>query len=372
MGAEVWKIERPGTGDDVRSWIPPSVNNQSSYFITLNRNKKSVAVNLAHRDGQELMRKLSIKADVLLENFKTGQMTKYGLDYQTLTEFNPRLIYCSLTGYGSTGPYAHDPGYDVIAEAVGGFMSITGSKETQEPCKAGVAVTDMLTGLYAHGAILAALLDREKSGFGQLIQCNLLATQIVALLNIGSNYLNAGMEGRAWGTEHESIVPYQAFKTKDGRYYVIGATTPEAFKELCTLLGVPHIADMPKFQTNKDRVINREELLKIISERFLLEDLAHWKKVLRSRKFPSGPVNSIKDAYDHEQVQHLGLMQNISHPTYGTIKITGPAVQFSRSENKVRSAPPTLGEHTIEVLSKELDLSSEKLEKLKAEHVISY
>ncbi|KAH7703298.1 caiB/baiF CoA-transferase protein [Aphelenchoides avenae] len=254
LGAEVWKIERPGSGDEVRKWVPPMVNGQSCYFLCVNRNKKSIALDLSTPQGQQLARGLAQKADVLLENFETGHIKKFGLDYESLSAQNPRLIYCSLTGYGPTGPYASDPGYDVIAEAVGGFMGTTRPKadpertEAPEPCKAGVAVTDMMTGLYAHGGILVALLQRHKTGQGELIHCNLLSTQITALANIASNYLNAGVEGRRWSSEHGSIVPYQAFRTKDGRHYVVGAGDGNAFRELCRLLELRELADSPTTQ----------------------------------------------------------------------------------------------------------------------------
>uniref|UniRef100_A0A914BWN2 Uncharacterized protein n=1 Tax=Acrobeloides nanus TaxID=290746 RepID=A0A914BWN2_9BILA len=239
-------------------------------------------------------------------------MAKFGLDYESLEKINKRIIYCSVTGYGSTGPYANDPGYDVIAEAVGGFMGTTGPV-SGEPCKAAVAVTDLMTGLYAHGAILAALIYRSKTGKGQKIDCNLLATQISALVNLGSNYLNAGVEAKPWGTEHESIVPYQAFKTKDGRYYVIGCANNASFSELCKLMNLERLDILPEFKTNQDRVKNRKRLLKILQDKFIEYDLEHWNTVLRTSSFPSGPVNTMKEAFDHPQVKHLGLVQDVAH-----------------------------------------------------------
>ncbi|CAK5014554.1 unnamed protein product [Meloidogyne enterolobii] len=258
LGAKIWKIERPKIGDESRSFYPPMINGQSCYTLSLNRNKKSVTINLANSEGRELAKKLSMRADVLIENFKTGHMKKFGLDYDNLKRINSRLIYCSISGYGPDGPYSEDPGYDVIAAAIGGLLSITGPRtNNSEPCKPGVAVTDLMTGLYAHGAILAALLHRDKTGKGQQIQCNLLSTQLATLINIGSNYINAGIEGKPWGTEHESIVPYQAFQTKDGRYYV-----------LCTKMEMPELANNPEYATNSDRVKNREKLLKKFKEKY--------------------------------------------------------------------------------------------------------
>ncbi|KAI6241895.1 Succinate--hydroxymethylglutarate CoA-transferase [Aphelenchoides fujianensis] len=366
-GATVWKIERPGTGDEVRRWHPPEIHGQSCYFVAVNRNKKSVALNLGHADGRRLARRLAERADVLLENFKSEQMERFGLGYEQLAEVNPRLVYCSITGksslpsslffrYGSTGPYAQDPGYDVIAEAVGGFMSITGP-QSGEPCKAGTAIIDLLTGVHSFSGILMALLARgQNGGRGQRVECNLLATQIAALANMASNYLNAGVVGRKWGTAHESIVPYQAFRTKDGRFYVVGAADNSSFVHLCELLELPIVAEDPEFATNAKRVENRERLLRILSDKFATEDLEFWKAKLRNRRFPSGPVHNIAEAFDHEQVRHLGLVQEVEHPAYGR-----NTVKYSEIRNEVRSAPPLLGEHTAEVLKEELDIDERKL-----------
>ncbi|KAK0405950.1 hypothetical protein QR680_018276 [Steinernema hermaphroditum] len=371
LGAEVWKIERPGTGDDVRNWVPPQINDQSCYYLCLNRNKKSLAIDLQHPDGQKIARALALKSDVLMENFKTGGLKKLGLGYEELSKENERLIYCSITGWGATGPFAKHAGYDVIAEAVGGFMAVTGPKDG-EPCKAGVAVTDMMTGLYAHGAILAALLQRIQTGKGQKIDCNLLSTQITALMNIGSNYLNAGLEGRRWGTEHESIIPYQAFATKDGRHYVVGAGNDAAFAKLVKLMDLEHLTENEKFQGNASRVKNREELLQIIQERFLEEELKYWERCLDDPGLPSGPVNTLAEAYNHPQVEHLGLVQKVEHPQYGQVTLTAPPVEFSEAENRIRSAPPLLGEHTKEVLQRELGFSDAKLDQLKHDRVIDF
>ncbi|KAH7706996.1 formyl-coenzyme A transferase [Aphelenchoides avenae] len=363
LGAEVWTIGHSG-GDEVRKCVPPVVNGQSCYFLCMNRNKKSIALDLSKPQGQQLARGLALKADVLTEDFKTGHMKKFVLDYEAFSAQNPRLIYCSLTGYAPMGPYATDPGYDIIAEAVGGFMRITrpkadlNSTETPEPCKAGVAVTDIMAGLYAHGAILASLLQRHKTGQGELIHCNLLSTQMTALANIASNYLNAGVEGRPWVTEHESIVPYQVFRTKDGRHYIVGAGDDNGFRELCRLLELPELADSPDYATNRDRVKNRKSLLRILGGKFASNDLNYWRKTIRSEKFPSGPVNTVGEAFAHEQVQHLGLIQAVVHPSYGRVKVTGPPVLYRYMTNEVRSAPPLLDEHTSEVLRKELGWKS--------------
>ncbi|TKR81863.1 hypothetical protein L596_015668 [Steinernema carpocapsae] len=384
LGAEVWKIERPGTGDDVRNWIPPQINDQSCYYLCLNRNKKSLAIDLEHSDGQKIAKSLALKSDVLMENFKTGGLDKLGLGYEDLAKENEKLIYCSITGWGSTGPFAKHGGFDVIAEAVGGFMAITGPKNGG-PAKAGVAVTDMMTGLYAHGAVLAALLQRNVIGRGQKIDCNLLSTQITGLMNIGSNFLNAGLEGRRWGTEHESIIPYQAFETKERRHYVVGAGNDAAFAKLVKMMNLEHLAENPKFKTNKDRVKNRDELLKIMQDRFHEEELKYWQKTLDYPGLPSGPVNTLAEAYKHPQVKHLGLVQKVKHEKYGEVTVTGeenlwpcircflaPPVEFSEAQNEIRSAPPMLGEHTKEILQRELGYSDAQLDRFKHDRVIDF
>ncbi|KAL3119428.1 hypothetical protein niasHT_002516 [Heterodera trifolii] len=373
LGAEVWKIERPGVGDDSRLFTPPEINGQSCYTLGLNRNKKSIAMNLAHPEAQNLAQKLATKADIVIENFKTGYMKNFCLDYPQLAQLNPGLIYCSITGYGPEGPCANDPGYDVIAAAVGGFLGITGLKSgDQEPVKAGVAVTDLATGLYAHGAILAALFHRIKTGKGQHINCNLFSTQLAMLTNIASNFLNAGIEGRPLGTEHESIVPYQAFRTKDNRFFVVGAGNDQAFKKLCDKMDLQELCHSSDYKTNADRVQNREKLIGIFSKKFLEHDLEHWKKLLKHSNFPAGPVNTIREAFCHEQTQHIGIVKPITHQQYGTVKVVGPPVLFSMSENRIRSPPPVLGEHTKEILRDELGLDEGTLERLKREKAIDY
>ncbi|KAI6185464.1 Succinate--hydroxymethylglutarate CoA-transferase [Aphelenchoides besseyi] len=299
-----------GLGDEVRRWQPPVVNGQSCYFLTVNRNKKSVALNLGHEEGRSIARKLAAKADVVIENFKTGQMEKYGLSYEQLSEINPKLIYCSITGYGSTGPYANDPGYD-----------------------AGTAIIDLLTGVHAYSGILMALLARQQNGgVGQRVECNLLSTQIAALANVASNYLNSGLVGKRWGTSHESIVPYQAFKTRDNRYYVVGAADNKSFTSLCELLELPELALNPDYSTNAKRVENREKL-------FAEHDLEYWKAKLRNSQFPCGPVNNVAEAFAHEQVKHLDLVQEVTHPSYGAIKTVAQFIKKSSTFRQIGYIP---------------------------------
>uniref|UniRef100_A0A914W6I9 CoA transferase n=1 Tax=Plectus sambesii TaxID=2011161 RepID=A0A914W6I9_9BILA len=371
LGAEVWKVERPGVGDDTRNWKPPAVNGESCYFMSINRNKKSVAIDLKHPKGQQLARQLAAKCDVVLENFKPGNLKRLGLDYDTLSAQSPQLVYCSITGYGQTGPWANKGGYDVIAEAVGGLLHITGPADG-EPCKAGVAVVDMLTGLYAHGAIMAALMQRQATGQGQAIDCNLMATQIATLVNIGSNYLNAGIDGRRWGTAHESIVPYQAFKTSDQKWFVVGAGNDAAFAELCALVQLSDLALSPLYKSNADRVHNRSLLIDTLSQRFAEQPLQFWEKAFENATLPNGPVNNMEGAFNNPQVKHLDLVKSLLHPKAGPIKMTGPAVRFSQADNVIRLPPPSLGQHTKEVLGSILDFDEQQLINLKNERVIDF
>lgn len=293
LGAEILKIERPGSGDEARNWGPPFFEGtrESTYFMSVNRNKKSVCVDL--KKGRDVIYDLAQTCDVLVENYVPGKLNGIGLGYQDLANIAPRLIYCSLTGYGSQGPYANRSGYDVIAASLGGLLHITGPKDGP-PCKVGVAMTDLATGLYAHGAIMAALLQRATTNRGQWIQCNLLSTQIACLINIASNYLNGNKEGTRWGSEHESIVPYEAFPTKDG-YMTVGAGSDTLFVELVKRLQLPELASNDNFKTNTARVKNRTELLQILRNVFAKKTNQEWSVIFDGASFPYGAVNTIRE-----------------------------------------------------------------------------
>lgn len=293
LGAEILKIERPGIGDEARRWGPPFFKgtHESTYFMSVNRNKKSVCVDL--KKGKDIIYELVQKCDVLVENYVPGKLDSIGLGYEDITKIAPHLIYCSLTGYGSQGPYANRPGYDVIAASLGGLLHITGSKDGP-PCKVGVAMTDLATGLYAHGAIMAALLQRARTNKGQRIECNLLSTQIASLINVASNYLNGDIEATRLGSEHGSIVPYEAFPTKDG-YMTVGAGSDAQFLELIERLKLIEIADNEKFKTNTARVRNRVELLQILRDTFKGKTNEEWSSIFEGSSFPYGAVNTIKE-----------------------------------------------------------------------------
>lgn len=308
------------------------------------------------------------KSDVLIENYIPGKLTQMGLGYLNLEKVAPHLIYCSLTGYGSKGPYSNRPGYDVIASSVGGLLHITGPKDGP-PCKVGVAITDMATGLYAHGAIMAALIQRLKTQKGQWIQCNLLSTQIATLINIGSNYLNAGKEAVKWGSEHESIVPYEAFPTKDG-YLTLGTGSNSQFFELLERMQCVELGNNNKFKNNESRVQNRNELLNILRKEFKKKTNKEWMKIFDGSTFPCGPVNTIKQVFEDIHVKHIGLVKEVNHSKIGKIKMVGPPVTYSYANNDVRLPPPMLGQHTTEILKDILEYSDDKIQKLKQEKII--
>lgn len=298
LGAEILKIEKPGSGDEARKWGPPFIEGteEATYFLSVNRNKKSICIDL--KEGRDVIYELAKKSDILVENYVPGKLKNMGLGYEDISKVAPHLIYCSLTGYGYEGPYTNRPGYDVIAASIGGLLHITGPKDGS-PCKVGVAVTDLATGLYAHGAILAALYQRMKTNKGQWIQCNLLSTQVASLINVGSNYLNTGKEGERWGSEHESIVPYEAFHTKDG-YMTVGTGSDAQFLDLLKRMQLLKLSEIDKYKNNKARVKNRNELLPILREKFRTKTNKEWETVFKGALFPYGPINTIRQVQNHK------------------------------------------------------------------------
>ena len=369
MGAEVYKIERPfAGGDESRKWGPPFLkeSKDSTYFLASNRNKKSVSLDL--KKGKEIIYELAKKCDVLVENYVPGKLDQMGLGYEQLKEIAPHLIYCSLTGYGSKGPYAQRPGYDVIAASMGGLLHITGER-TGPPSKVGVAVTDVATGLYAHGAILAALIQRQRTNRGQKIDVNLLSTQVSLLINVASNYLNAGLEAERWGTAHSSIVPYQSFKTLDG-YLTIGTGSDQQFQEFCQKLNIQHLAEDAKFKTNKDRVKHRVELIEILEKILSQKTSKEWMKLFDKVTFPVGPVNSIQEVFEDDHIKAIDLVKTLPHPQDGTVKVVGPPVVFSEAQNDARTAPPIMGQHTDEVLQQVLGYTKEQINDLRIKKII--
>jgi len=369
LGADIIKIEKPGEGDETRSWGPPFITESlSSYFACCNRNKKSVAIDYRTKKGQQLLKQLINSSDVLVENGRPATLKKYGLDYTSLKESCPKLIYASLTGYGQTGPSAHRGAYDLSISAEAGLMGITGPEEGQ-PCKVGVAITDLCTGLYVYSGVLDALYHREKTGEGQHVDVSLFASQVSLLANIGSNYLNNGIVAKQMGNSHPSIVPYQSFKTQDGNI-VITASNDMQFRDLSEALGWPHLASNPQFSTNSERVENREMLIGHIAERFEEETTEFWLEISKDFSYGATQVNDMKGVFDHEQTKHLDLVKTVHHPVDNTeVKMVGHPVGYSNSEIVSPSAPPLLGQHTEEVLS-EIGVSQSEIQSLQREGVI--
>jgi crotonobetainyl-CoA:carnitine CoA-transferase CaiB-like acyl-CoA transferase len=363
LGAEIVKIEQPGVGDDTRGWGPPFAGGESAYFLCVNRNKKSVTVDLKSKEGITLIRRFAERADVLIENFRPGTMERLGLGEKDLRAANPRLIYASLSGFGSNGPMSDVPGYDLIVQAWGGLMSITGPAEG-EPSKVGVAIIDLVAGLMLGKSIAAALFAREKLGVGQKIDTSLLEAEVACLINVGSNYLVEGSIPRRWGNAHPSIVPYQSFKTADG-YLVIGVASEGIWRRFCQAMGKAEWADDPRFAKNANRVEHRGTLIAAIAEIFLGHDTDAWLKVLNEAEVPCAPVQTIDKVFKAPQVLHREMLVDVEHPTAGTVPMAGIPVKFSATPASIRLPPPLLGEHTEEVLASWLGMSGQDIAELK-------
>ncbi|AHC35743.1 MULTISPECIES: CaiB/BaiF CoA transferase family protein [Pseudomonadaceae] len=379
LGAEVIKIERPGAGDDTRGWGPPWMKGQNaestgeaSYYQSTNRGKLSVALNIASPEGQEMVRALATSCDVLIENYKAGSLAKYGLDYASLAALNPRLVYCSVTGFGQTGPRAAEPGYDFIIQGMGGMMSITGERDDLPgggPQKVGVAFADLMTGLYSTVAIQAALLSREKTGLGQHIDMALLDVQVATLCNQSQNYLASGKPPGRYGNAHANIVPYQVFRASD-RDFIIACGNDSQFVALCDAIGLPELPKDPRFARNADRVSNREEIVAILSRHFLGGLADEWVGRIHPQGVPVGAINSIAQALDEPQILARNMLVNIPHPLKADFVTVGSPIKLSRTPVEYLRPAPMLGEHTDEVLKRQLGLDDERLAELKAQGII--
>ncbi|MFV3371774.1 CaiB/BaiF CoA transferase family protein [Pseudomonas sp. NY15435] len=379
LGAEVIKIERPGVGDDTRGWGPPymkaadgSDSSEAAYYQSTNRNKLSVALNLATEEGQALVRALACECDVLIENYKAGSLAKYGLDYDSLSKVNPRLVYCSITGFGQTGPRAEEPGYDFIIQGMGGLMSITGEKDGVPgagPQKVGVAVSDVMTGLYSVVAIQAALLAREKTGRGQHCDMALLDVQVAMLGNQSQNYLATGRSPGRQGNAHVNIVPYQVFSAKD-MDFIIACGNDSQFVSLCDAIGLPELPKDPRFTRNADRVRNRDIIVGKLAEHFQGDTADNWVKRIHAMKVPVGVINDIGRALDEPQVVARDMLVEIPHAQNPAFRMVGSPLKLSETPVEYQRPAPMLGEHTDEVLKHRLGLDEGRLAQLKAEGVI--
>lgn len=373
FGADVIKIERPGVGDDTRSWGPPFLKDaagndttESAYYLCANRGKRSIAIDFTRDEGQRLIRELVSRSDVLVENYKVGGLKKYGLDFASLQAINPKLVYCSITGYGQDGPYAQRAGYDAAIQAIGGLMSVTGEPDGAPgagPQKVGVAATDLMTGMYAATAILAALRHAERSGSGQHIDLALLDTQVAWLANQASNYLVGGVVPTRQGTAHPNIVPYQVMPAADG-YFMLAVGNDGQFARLCAVIGEPKLAADPRYVTNAARVAHRAGLVPHLQQRFLTRPAVEWLDLLEKSGVPANPVNRIDQVFDDAQVQARGLRIELPHASGAQVPVVRNPLRFSATPLQYTHAAPLLGEHSRQVLREVLALDDNRLQAL--------
>ncbi|MCA8064597.1 CaiB/BaiF CoA transferase family protein [Burkholderia sp. AU38729] len=379
FGADVIKVERPRAGDDTRHWGPPYLKDadgadtaEAAYYLAANRNKRSVTVDIATPEGQQIVRELAAQSDVVLENYKVGQLKKYGLDYDALRAVKPDLVYCSVTGFGQTGPYAHRAGYDFIIQGIGGFMSITGERDGAPgggPQKAGVAIADLATGLYSTVAVLAALAHRDRTGEGQYIDMALLDVQVALLANMNTNFLASGKPPVRWGNAHPNIVPYQTFQTRDG-WIIVAVGNDGQFRKFVEAGGRPELADDERFATNPSRVRHRDTLVPILAEMVKARDKADWIGALEAAGVPCGPINDLDEVFDNEQVVARGMQVSLPHPCGADAKLVRNPIRMSATPPEARTAPPLLGAQTDDVLRDMLGYDDTKIAALRAKQAI--
>lgn len=379
FGADVIKVERPGAGDDTRHWGPPYLKDadgadtaEAAYYLAANRNKRSVTIDIATPEGQQIVRELAAQSDVVLENYKVGQLKKYGLDYASLRAVKPDLVYCSVTGFGQTGPYAHRAGYDFIVQGIGGFMSITGERDGEPgggPQKAGVAIADLATGLYSTIAVLAALAHRDRTGEGQYIDMALLDVQVALLANMNTNFLASGKPPVRWGNAHPNIVPYQTFQTRDG-WIIVAVGNDGQFRKFVEAGGRPELADDERFATNPSRVRHRDTLVPILAEMVKARGKADWIAVLEAAGVPCGPINDLDEVFGNEQVVARGMQVSLPHPCGADVKLVRNPIRMSATPPDARTAPPLLGAQTDDVLREMLGYDDARIAALKAKQAI--
>jgi crotonobetainyl-CoA:carnitine CoA-transferase CaiB-like acyl-CoA transferase len=378
LGADVIKVERPGSGDDTRGWGPPflkqrdgSETHEAAYFLGCNRNKRSMTVDIAQPAGQALIRRLAGQCDVFVENFKVGDMARYGLDAARLTALNPRLVYCSITGFGQTGPYASRAGYDYAVQGIGGLMSITGERDDLPgggPQKVGVAVADLFTGMYASVAILAALRHRDATGQGQVIDMALLDTQVAMLANLGANYLVTGQSPRRAGNAHQNIVPYQVFEVADG-HIILAVGNDGQFAKFCAVAGRPDLAADPRFAKNADRVRQRDVLVPLLADILKARSKQDWLSALEAAQVPCGAINSLEEVFADPQVRERGMTVQMPHPLTDALRLVASPLKLSATPVRYDHPPPLLGEHTDEVLA-DFGIGADERAALRAQGVL--
>jgi crotonobetainyl-CoA:carnitine CoA-transferase CaiB-like acyl-CoA transferase len=388
LGADVVKVERPPSasssgGDDTRGWGPPFLKDEAgaettdaAYYLGTNRNKRSITIDIAGREGQALIRRMAERSDVFVENYKVGDMARYGLDYESLRKINSRLVYCSITGFGQTGPYRERAGYDYAVQGMGGLMSVTGPSRAEiaddqsggGPQKVGVAVADLFTGMYACTAILAALRHRDLTGEGQSIDMALLDTQVAMLANLGANYLTTGSTPQRVGNAHQNIVPYQVFAVADG-HMIVAVGNDSQFLKFCEVAGRGDLPQDARFTRNADRVRNRTVLVPLLADLMKKRSRAEWLQAFEAAKVPCGPINDLADVFADPQVQFREMTVDMPHPRAGNVRLVASPMKFSETPIQYRRAPPLLGEHTVELL-REAGLDDDEIASLRRENVI--
>jgi len=379
LGADVIKVERPDVGDDTRSWGPPYArdedgknSSEAAYYLTANRGKRSITLDIASPEGQQVIRHLVMQCDVVVENYKVDQLKKYGLDYASLSALKPDLVYCSITGFGQTGPYASRAGYDFIIQGMGGLMSITGERDELPgggPQKAGVAIADLMTGMYATIAILAALTHRDRSGAGQYIDMALLDVQVAMLANVGSNYLSSGSTPRRWGNAHANIVPYQTFATSDG-HIIVAAGNDGQYRKFVQAGECPELATDARFLTNPQRVEMRDTLVPILAEMVRKKTKAEWLVLLEDAGVPCGPINKLDEVFNDPQVRARECAIELAHPTADKVRLVASPMRLSGTPIQYNLAPPLLGQHTDQILQQLLGYSDQQLAQLRDKKII--
>lgn len=378
LGADVIKVERPGSGDDTRGWGPPFLKDrdghdtaEAAYYLGANRNKRSITIDIARPEGQDLVRRLADTCDVMIENFKVGDMARYGLDAASMRATRPQLIYCSVTGYGQTGPYRDRAGYDYAIQGLGGLMSVTGERDDRPgggPQKVGVAVADLFTGMYATVGILAALRHRERCGEGQVVDMALLDTQVAMLANLGANYLVTRQPPKRAGNAHQNIVPYQVFEVADG-HLILAVGNDGQFERFCAVAGRPELPQDPRFAKNADRVRHRDTLVPLLAEVLRTRTRADWLAALEAARVPCGPINDLGDVFADPQVRSRAMTTTVEHPLAGPLELVSSPIKLSGTPVAVRRPPPLLGEHTEEVLA-EIGLDAAAVRALRAQGVV--